>query len=51
MELKKLKELRKLKDDSYAVVFFCTTGLFCGEAFVLNSFNSLNYLNYLNIIR
>ena len=45
MELKKLKELRKLKDDSYAVVF-CTTGLFCGEAFVLNSFNSLNYFNY-----
>ena len=41
-----LKELRKLKDDSYAVVFFCTTGLFCGEAFVLNSFNSLNYFNY-----
>ncbi len=39
MELKEfymeLKELRKLKDDSYAVVFFCTTRLFCGEAFVL----------------
>ena len=46
MELKKLKELRKLKDDSYAVVFFCTTGLFCREAFALNSFNSLNYFNY-----
>ena len=48
MELKKLKELRKLKDDSYAVVFFCTTGLFCGEEFVLNSFNSLNYFNHFN---
>ena len=45
MELKELKGVKGVKDNTYAAVFSVTTGIFCGKSFVFNSLNSFNSFN------